>query len=118
MILAGLRRLAVLVGAAAAGAALLGLALGLLLGLELRRGLAIGFYICGVGTCSVAVVLGSRPPVRGSGTSGFIGLGRWSGGAVRWATHREHREAMNVPAILVVIGVALIAIGVAVDDRN
>ena len=107
-----------MIGVAAAGAAVVGLVLGALLGLNVRRGLAIGFYICGVGICSLGVLLGSRPPVRGSGTSGFIGLGRWGGGTIRWATHREHREAMNAPAILLVVGVALILIGVAVDDRR
>jgi hypothetical protein len=37
---------------------------------------------------------------------------------VRWATPEEHREAPNFPALLLTIGVVLVLIGVAVDDRS
>jgi hypothetical protein len=115
---AALRRLAAVVGAAVVFAAIVGLLLVALLGLDVRRGLAVGYYLCGAGICGLAVVLGTRPPVRGTGQAGFIGLARWAGGGVRWATPEEHREAPNFPALLLTIGVVLVLIGVAVDDRS
>jgi hypothetical protein len=115
---AALRRLAAVVGAAAAFAAIVGLVLAALLGLDVRRGLAVGYYLCGAGLCGLGVILGTRPPVRGVGRAGFIGLARWAGGGVRWATAEEHRDAPNFPALLLTIGVVLVAIGIAVDDRS
>lgn len=119
LLLAALRRLAAWVAVAAAGACALGLAIAALTHRDLRRGLAIGLYIGGAALTATAFLLGSRPPVRGKrDTGGFAGLGRWMGGGVRWATREEHREAINFPAVLLTVGVVLILLGVAVDDRR
>jgi hypothetical protein len=118
LLLGALRRFVALLGASAAGAALLGLLIAGLTRESLLRGLAIGFYLGGVGLCAIAFLLGSRPPVRGKDDGGFVGFGRWLGGGVRFATRDEHREAINLPAILVAIGVCLIVVGAAVDSRH
>ncbi|HEX6763619.1 MAG TPA: hypothetical protein VF094_12555 [Gaiellaceae bacterium] len=119
MIRVALRRFAVILGVAVAGAALLGLAIVALTGDGFERSLAIGFYAFGAGLCGLAFLIGSRPPVRGkSNEGGFIGLGRWMGGGVRWSTRKEHVEALNIPALLAVLGFFLILIGVAVDNRH
>lgn len=118
MLRTALRRFAMLVVAAAAGAALLGLALAGLTGESARRGLAIGFYISGVGLCALAFLLGTRPPVRAKSDGGFLGFGRWTGGGVRFATRTERDEAINLPAIFVSIGVLLIVVGAVVDSRR
>jgi hypothetical protein len=117
-VLAGaLRRFGILLGWSAGLSTLLGLLLTGPLHEGLRRGLAIGFYIGGVGLLALGFLLGSRPPVR-SPTGGFVGPFKWVGGGIRFATREEHLEAMNVPAIMLAIGICLIGIGVAVDSRH
>ena len=64
------------------------------------------------------VLAGSRPPVRAKEGGGFVGFGRWLGGGVRFATRTEQEEALNLPALFAVLGVALIVIGAAVDSRH
>ncbi|HUJ55755.1 MAG TPA: hypothetical protein VLW49_07185 [Gaiellaceae bacterium] len=109
-LLAALRRFLVFFVAAAAAAALVGLFVAAAGHESFRRGLAVGFYITGAGLAAFGILLGSRPPVRARGA-------RFSGG-VRWATSQEHREAMNVPALFVAIGILLLPIGIAVDTKH
>jgi len=118
VLLAALRRFAIMLAVAIGGAGLLGLGIAAISTQAVLRGLAIGFYLGGVGLCALAFLLGSRPPVRGRGDGGFVGFGRWVGGGVRWATRDEHVDAINLPALFVMIGVCLIVIGVAVDSRH
>jgi hypothetical protein len=118
MLRAALRRLAAVVAIAMGGAALLGLLIAAAAREDVRRGLAIGFYVGGAGLCGLAILLGSAPPVRGKRDGGFVGFGRWVGGGVRWATRSEREEAINLPALLLGVGVALILVGVVVDDRH
>lgn len=113
-----LRRLAAVVLSAVGAAALLGLVIAAAGHEHVRRGLAVGFYLCGAGLCGLALLLGVAPPVRGKGDGGFAGFGRWVGGGVRFATRSEREEAMNAPALLLVVGVVLILIGAGVDDRR
>jgi hypothetical protein len=118
-VIAGLRRFGALVATAAAAAALLGLVIAAAGRESIRRGLAIGFYLGGAGLCGLGILLGSRPPVRGKdGSGGFVGFGRWVGGGVRWATRQERDEAINLPALLLSVGIVLILLGVAVDKRT
>ena len=119
MLRAALRRFVLVLGVTIAAAAVFGLLISGVTGDAVQRGLAVGFYAFGAGLCGLAFLVGSRPPVRGkSNEGGFIGFGRWMGGAVRWSTRKEHVEALNVPALLAVLGFCLILIGVAVDNRH
>ncbi|HUK99068.1 MAG TPA: hypothetical protein VLV46_15550 [Gaiellaceae bacterium] len=118
MLRAALRRFALVLAVTIAAAAVLGLVIVGVTGDALQRGLAVGFYAIGAGLCGLAFLVGSRPPVRGKSDGGFIGFGRWIGGGVRWSTRKEHVEALNVPALLAVLGFCLILIGVAVDNRH
>lgn len=114
-----LRRFAAVVGSAAVGAALLGLVIAAVSHEDVRRGLAVGFYVCGAALCGIGVLLGVAPPVRGKKDGGFIGFGRWMGsGGVRWATRAEREDSINGPALLLSVGVVLILIGAGVDDRR
>jgi len=115
---AALRRLAAVVVSAVVAAALVGLLVAAGAHEDVRRGLAVGFYVCGACLCGLAVLLGVGPPVRGKKDGGFVGFGRWVGGGVRWATRSERETALNVPALLLAVGVVLILVGVAVDDRT
>jgi hypothetical protein len=118
VLLAALRRFALLLAWAMALAGLLGLAIAALTHRGALRGLAIGFYLGGVVLCALAFLLGSRAPVRGKSGGGFVGLGRWIGGGVRFATREEQDEALNLPALLASIGVCLIVVGAAVDSAH
>ena len=118
MLRAALRRFALVLAVTIVAAAVLGLVIVGVTGDALQRGLAVGFYAIGAGLCGLAFLVGSRPPVRGKSDGGFIGFGRWIGGGVRWSTRKEHVEALNVPALLAVLGFCLILIGVAVDNRH
>lgn len=118
MLVGALRRFAAIVAASAAGAALLGLVIAAAARENIRRGLAVGFYVAGVCLCGLAMLLSFAPPVRTRRDGGFVGFGRWVGGGVRWATGTEHDEAINLPALLLTVGVVLILLGLAVDQRR
>ena len=118
MLRAALRRFVLVLGVTIAAAAVFGLVISGVTGDAVQRGLAVAFYAFGAGLCGLAFLVGSRPPVRGKSDGGFIGIGRWIGGGVRWSTRKEHVEALNVPALLAVLGFCLILIGVAVDNRH
>jgi MFS family permease len=118
LLLVAVRRFLVFVAAAAVFAFMLGLVVSGIGHENIRRGIAVGFYITGAALAGLGFLAGSRPPVRTkSSTGGFIGM-LWSGGGVRWATPEEHAEAMNLPAVLVCVGIALIPIGIAVDSKH
>lgn len=118
MVRAAVRRFALVLAVTAAGAAVFGLLITGITGDAVQRGLAVGFYAFGAGLCALAFFVGSGPPVRGKSDGGFVGFGRWIGGGVRWSTRKEHVEAFNVPALLAILGVCLILIGIAVDNRH
>lgn len=118
MLRSALRRFAAVVGSAVAAAALLGLVIAAAGHEHVRRGLAVGFYLCGALLLGLAMVLGLSPPVRAKKDGGFAGFGRWVGGGVRWATRAERDESINAPALLLTVGVVLILIGVGVDTRR
>jgi hypothetical protein len=118
MLRAALRRLAAVVASAVVAAALVGLLIAAAAREDVRRGLAIGFYVCGAALCGLALLLGVAPPVRGKKDGGFVGFGRWVGGGVRWASRAEREESVNAPALLLTVGVVLILIGAGVDDRR
>ena len=118
MLLGALRRLAAIVAASALAATVLGLVIAAAAHESVRRSLALGFYVAGVCLCGLALLLSFSPPVRTRRDGGFVGFGRWVGGGVRWATHTERDEAMNLPALLLTIGVVMIVIGAAVDQRR
>jgi hypothetical protein len=112
---AALRRLVKLVVGLAAGTALLSVAIGLLLGADLLRSLAIGFYLAGSFMIAVGFLLGNRGPARMRGDASPL---PFAPRRVRWATREEHFEAINSSAVFVVLGLALILIGVVADTRH
>jgi hypothetical protein len=132
VLLAGVARFVGLVFIAGIVACLGGLLLGALLHEGTRRGIAIGFYLIGSALAGVGVLIATRPPVKSKSTprSGEkidaprvsetlnVFNGVFSSGPVRWASRDELREAMNVPALLVALGVTLIVIGAFVDIRH
>ena len=119
MWLGALRRFAIALVIVVAGGALVGLLTGAVIKQGLRRDLAVGFYLSGTGLLALALLLGTRPPVKfkeGTGgsavPSGLFDLG------VRWASREEQNEALNVPALFVTLGVCLIVLGAVCDPSR
>ena len=112
---AALRRLLRLVFGLVAATAVLSLAVGLLLGADPLRSLAIGFYLSGSFMIAVGFLLGNRGPARMRADASPL---PFAARRVRWATEAEHFEAMNSSAVFVVLGFVLILIGVIADTRH
>jgi hypothetical protein len=111
---AAARRLGLLLGALAAGTAVFALLVGLAFGSSVSRSLSLGWYIVGSMLLISGFFVGNRGPARpeGEGWSVFS-VTRW----VRWATPDEQRETLSLSAVLVVLGIVLIALGVLADTR-
>lgn len=114
MLVAALRRLAILFAAVVVGTAVVALLLGLLFRSSVSRALSLGWYLVGAALLLSAFFVGNRGPSRpqGEGWNAFS-LQRW----VRWATPEEQRESISLSAFLIVIGFLLIVLGVLADAR-
>jgi hypothetical protein len=118
MWLGALRRFAIALAVVAAGATLLALVVAAVLKQGLRRDLAVAFYLSGTGLLALALLLGTRPPVKfKDGVAGDAIPGLFDRG-VRWASREEQDSALNVPALFVTLGLCLIVIGAALDPSR
>jgi uncharacterized membrane protein HdeD (DUF308 family) len=115
MLRAALRRFLKLFAGAVAFTAVVSVVLGLLFGGSLGRALTIGFYLGGCFLIVIGFFLGNRGPVRQKDERGTLLFGpRY----VRWATPEEREEALSSSAVFVVLGFALIVIGVLADTKH
>jgi len=123
MLLTAARRfavlLAVLAGITAAISLLAGLAFDASPGASVPRGL----YLVGSFLALIGVFAGIRGPVRPKGgdegrdsVGGLFGFGIFSQG-IRKATPDERRDARSTTWLFLFLGVALIVLGIAIDDR-
>ncbi len=118
MLAAALRRFVMLFVLASALTAAASLLLGLAFGASTARSLSLGFYIVGAFLLLAGFFMGNRGPVRLKGQPGAEGVwGFGSGRRVRGATPDEREEAINLSAVFVALGLALIFVGVAADGR-
>src|SRR5437868_9761883 len=114
-----LRRFALLVGAVGGGTVVVSIVLGLLLGASLPRSIALGYYLVGSFLLLAGFYFGNRGPVRPKGdvdTGGM--LYNPAKRRLRWATRDEQEESINSSAVFVVLGVVLIVLGAASDNRH
>jgi uncharacterized membrane protein len=119
------RRILLLVAVVAGITAAVSLVAGALLGAELERSLAIGFYIVGCFLIVLGFFAGLRGPLRPRGgddgderdaVGGLFGIGISSRG-VRTATTEERADSLATAWLFLGIGAALIALGVLVDPQ-
>ena len=118
---AGLRRLVVLIAGVDAVTAAGSLVLGLVLGADLRRSLALGFYLVGSVMFVAGVLYGVRPPVRTTGdhgSGGLLGSLAAGGGSARWASADDLRDSLSTSALFITLGLACLAVGIVVDPRD
>lgn len=102
------RRLVRLLLVSIVGTAMASAVIGLLAGSSLTRSLSVGFYLVGCGTLVLGFALALRGPVR-------LGTGEQTG--LRVAPREEREDAIADSALLVVLGIALLVLGVLSDTR-
>jgi len=116
MIRAALGRLLKLFVATTAGSGVLALLVGLPLGASADRSVSVAWDAVGAFLVLGGFFVGNRGPARATGTQGWGPLS-FRSRAVRWASRSEQEEAINLSAVLVLIGFGLIMLGIAVDRR-
>lgn len=114
-LLAALARLAKLYLGVLVASGVVSLLLGLALGAAPDRAVSLGWYCVGGFLLIGGFFVGNRGPARNAGEA-------WTpmslrGRMLRWATPSEQEEAINLSAVLIVLGFALILVGVAADTR-
>jgi hypothetical protein len=123
MLRAAARRFFTLLVVTAVVTSVVSLALGLLIGSSASRSVSVGLYLVGCFLLVAGFFVGNRGPARlrdpdeeGGAIGGMfgIGIGRRR---LRWATIEEREEAISNSAIFVVLGLALILLGVVADSR-
>jgi hypothetical protein len=111
---AALRRLTGLLILAVGMTLLISLSFALLLGEPVSRAISVGFYLVGSFLTVAGFFVGNRGPVR---LKRDVGVPLFGSRIVRWATPEEREESINTSAIYVVLGFALIFLGVLADTR-
>lgn len=113
MIRAGLARALRLFVVVAAASAVVSLVLGVVFGADASRSVSVGWYAVGATVLLLGFFASSRGPTRAVEEGSSLRLR-----ARRWATRGEQEDALNLSAVLVLLGVVLIVLGIAVDPRH
>lgn len=122
MILAGLRRLFLLILGAVSLTAVASFVIAELIGASLGRSITVGFYLVGCFLMLAGFFIGNRGPARvksdSDAHSSPMGMLLGGGRNLRWATLGEQNETINNSAVFISIGLVLIAIGILFDSRH
>jgi hypothetical protein len=118
-VLAGLRRLLLLVFAVSSATLAVGLLAGLAFGSDPWRAVSTGFYLVGSFLLLAGVAVGARGPMRPTKTSdapktSMLGLGVSARG-MRAATAEERREGTALAWLFLMLGAVLIVFGILAD---
>lgn len=120
--LAGLRRLLVLLVATAVCLGAIGAGLGAAFGASLPRGVSTAYYVVGAFLLVLGFFAGTRGPFRprsaeeSDAVTGMFGVGMAMRGARR-ATKTEHQDSVATAGVFLAVGVWLILLGVLVDGK-
>src|SRR5581483_5465796 len=112
MVRAGVARAGRLFLAVAAASAVAALLIGLAVGAGAARAVSVGWYGTGAAVLLLGFLASRRGPTRAAEPGGLRLRTR------RWATRAEQEDALKLSAVLVVLGIVLIALGVVVDPRH
>ena len=122
MIVAGLRRLFLLIFGAVAVTAVGSIVIAELLGSPLGRAVTVGFYLVGCFLMLAGFFVGNRGPARVKSESDTraspLGMILGGGRDLRWATLGEQNETINNSAVFIALGLVLVAIGILIDSRH
>jgi hypothetical protein len=123
-LLAAGRRFVLLVGGAVVVTSGVSVATGAALGAGATLSASTGLYLVGSFLIVLGVLAGLRGPVRPRGReeerqplAGLFGLGIFSAGA-RAASADERADARSTTWLFLVVGVAMIVVGVVIDPRT
>jgi hypothetical protein len=118
VVLAGLRRFAVLVVIAAVVTAVVSAVLAAATGQPVRRAITVGLYLVGSVFVMLGFFAGNRAPVHAEGEHAGLFGGLVPRGAARWMTPSERHDQISASALFVTLGLCLLAAGIAVDSRH
>jgi hypothetical protein len=118
VLLAGVRRFAMLVAVAVAVTALVSAVLAAATNQSVHRAVTVGLYLVGCVFVMLGFFAGNRAPVRAEGEHAGVFGGLVPRGAARWMTPSERRDQISASALFVTLGLTLIAVGIAVDGRH
>lgn len=119
---AAARRFVFLLAGSSALIVVLSLLGAVLFGSGIRRAVSVGFYVVGSFLLVASFFIGNRGPARlesdaeTSTPGGMFGIGI-GGRKLRWATRDEQDDALANSGVFFALGLTLIVIGVAADDR-
>ena len=114
VLVAALRRFLLIVVGLSVVITIVSLAIGALAGSSVSRSVSLGFDLAGAFTLLVGFFAGNRGPIRLKSETATAIFGQK---LIRWATPAEREETLNLSAVLVTVGFALILIGLALDTR-
>jgi hypothetical protein len=119
--LAGLRRLAVLLAATSVGIGGVAALAALLAGTPVGRAVSLAYYVVGAFLLVLGFFSGIRGPLRPRGSdeaadpvTGLFGVGIATRGA-RAATEGERKDSLATAGIFIAVGFWLILLGILVD---
>jgi general stress protein CsbA len=122
MVLAGLRRLFLLIFGATALTAVGSLLIAEIIGASLGRSLTVGFYLVGCFLMLAGFFVGNRGPARVKSESDTraspMGMILGGGRNLRWASLGEQNDTINNSAVFIALGLVLVAIGILFDSRH
>jgi len=113
VLVAALRRLAIVFAVLFGGTVVVSALLGLLFGATAQRSVSLGLDLVG----SFFLVIGFFVGVRGPFRLGGGDLSAAGSRFVRWAQPDERVETINLSALFVTVGFVLVLIGLAIDPR-
>jgi hypothetical protein len=117
MLLAGLRRLAIIAGAVVGGTVCVSALLAVAAGADVLRGVSVGLYVLGAVLLVGCFVFGARGPLRGMGRAGET-VPMMGARGVRRATEDERSEATRTAILLFVLGLVVIFLGSLLDPAH
>ena len=115
MLLAAAKRFLAILAIAVLGTVAFSLLVGLALGASANRSISVGLYLVGCFLLVSGFFLGNRGPFRIMNEDSMVGLRRPR--RLRAAPLSEQSESLNTSAIMVVLGLVLVAIAAGVDTR-
>ncbi|MBA2332499.1 MAG: hypothetical protein H0V94_06910 [Actinobacteria bacterium] len=115
MLLAAAKRFVTILAITVLGTVVMSLLGGLALGASVNRSISVGLYLVGCFLLVSGFFLGNRGPFRILNEESMVGLRRPR--QLRAAPLSEQSESINTSAIMVAIGLVLIAVAAAVDAR-
>jgi hypothetical protein len=122
-VIAGIRRVLLILASIAVPTALISLLLGLAAGMGARNAVATGFYVVGAMLMVVGVLSGARGPLRSASpndpaeAAGLFGMGLGRR-RVRKASDEERREAVSGAVLFLLLGLTLVVLGVLADAES